>query len=63
MAWTGIVKALTGSDRADTVTIYRRRAICRDCAELNRLGQCRACKCLVVLKSTVASETCPYRRW
>ena len=39
-----------------------RLAQCKSCAEYARF-QCRLCRCLVVTKAKLATETCPRGRW
>lgn len=36
--------------------------VCRSCPDY-RVGQCRICKCLVVVKAKLRTEDCPAGRW
>jgi hypothetical protein len=58
----GLVKALTGIDRADAETIGFRRYACIICPKRVR-GWCSVCHCKLKAKTVVKSEHCPKGYW
>jgi hypothetical protein len=66
----GILKAVTHVGRADKATIETRRTACRDCPNAipcpvkpEKKCLCSLCGCILVLKTSNASETCPAGKW
>lgn len=47
---------------ADTATQEIRNSICNSCP-LNDNGQCQACGCLILAKTSLALEQCPKKKW
>lgn len=58
----GILKAVTGVDRADDATIGFRRYACICCPKRVR-GWCSVCQCRLKQKTVVKSEHCPLGHW
>lgn len=66
----GAAKAVAGIDRAPSAVTVRRLAICNGCEHAvpcprdeTRACRCSVCRCVLSLKTRVASERCPEGRW
>lgn len=61
-----VAGALVGGEKvmAPLPEVGARRLVCGACPE-NEVssGQCRACTCLIRLKTLLKTETCPQGRW
>jgi hypothetical protein len=65
-AATRVIGALANGEKvmASLPTVGARRLICGSCKENDvDSGQCRACTCLIRLKTLLKTETCPQGRW
>lgn len=52
----------TGKLKAETSIITKRVDICQKCRHLIET-RCMVCGCYIALKSGLASEKCPMRKW
>lgn len=73
----GIAKAVVGMDKADDNVIKLRRNECRNCEYatknndkvntptkgLTNFSRCLKCSCVIMFKSSLATEKCPIGKW
>lgn len=59
----GAGKALLRISRARKEDIEKRLSLCRSCSHLDKHSRCDLCKCFVLLKTTITSESCPEGKW
>jgi len=66
----GTAKAVAGIDRVPSEAAARRLAICNGCdravpcpRDADRACRCSVCRCVLSLKTRLASERCPEGRW
>lgn len=55
--------AADGMALVDEKTLCHRLAICETCEEQNGSGNCGVCGCIISLKATWRSESCPLLKW